>query len=71
MSDHAVDLHLAAVTASPARRPRLAGDPVAGALLETMADLDRRGPLRRLLDDAAGRTRRDAAAAGPGGCRTR
>ena len=29
MSDHAVDLHLAAITAAPTRRPGLAGDPVA------------------------------------------
>ena len=33
MSDHAVDLHLAAITAAPTRRPGLAGDPVAGGLL--------------------------------------
>jgi hypothetical protein len=58
ISDHAVDLHLAAVTASPARRPGLAGDPVAGGLLETLAGLDRGGPLRRLLDDAPARARR-------------
>ncbi|WP_282947977.1 hypothetical protein [Cellulomonas endometrii] len=58
MSDHAVDLHLAAVTAAPTRRPGLAGDPVAEGLLETLAGLDRRGPLRQLLDDAPARARR-------------
>ena len=58
MSDHAVDLHLAAITAAPTRRPGLAGDPVAGGLLETFANLDQGGPLRRLLEDAPGRARR-------------
>lgn len=58
MSDHAVDLHLAAITAAPARRPGLAGDPVAGGLLRTLADLDEGGPLWRLLEDEAGRARR-------------
>jgi hypothetical protein len=58
MSDHAVDLHLAAITAAPTRRPGLAGDPVAGGLLETLANLDQGGPLRRLLEDAPGRARR-------------
>ena len=46
MSDHAVDLHLAAITAAPTRRPGLAGDPVAGGLLETFANLDQGGPAR-------------------------
>ncbi|MFC3687211.1 hypothetical protein ACFOLH_02515 [Aquipuribacter hungaricus] len=59
MSDHAVDLHLAAVTAAPARRPGLEGDPVAGALLHTMASLDRQGALGRLLEEAPVRARRD------------
>ncbi|HEY0519144.1 MAG TPA: hypothetical protein VGC84_06590 [Ilumatobacteraceae bacterium] len=58
MSDHAVDLHVAAMTAAPLRRPGLAGDPVAGALLDTFANLDQGGPLRRLLDDAPSRARR-------------
>lgn len=58
MSDHAIDLHLAAITASPAFRPRLAGDPVAGGLLETLANLDQQGPLRRLLNEAPIRDRR-------------
>jgi hypothetical protein len=58
MSDHAVDLHLAAITAAPAHKPGLAGDAVAGGLLETLADLDQGGPLRRLLADAPGRARR-------------
>ncbi|MCW2636374.1 MAG: hypothetical protein JWQ99_2741 [Blastococcus sp.] len=58
MSDHVVDLQLAAITAAPAHRPGLAGDPVAAGLLETLADLDQEGPLRRLLDDARGRDRR-------------
>ncbi|MCU1519553.1 MAG: hypothetical protein JWQ75_4274 [Pseudarthrobacter sp.] len=58
MSDHAVDLHLAAITAAPALRPGLAADPVAGALLETLARLDERGPLRRLLREAPARARR-------------
>ena len=44
MSDHAVDLHVAAITAAPTRRPGLAGDPVAGGLLETFANLDQGGP---------------------------
>ena len=58
MSDHAVDLHLAAITAAPALRPGLAGDPIATGLLETLAGLDQDGPLRRLLEDAPGRARR-------------
>ena len=58
MSDHAIDLHLAAITAAPAHRPGLAGDPVAGGLLRTLANLDQGGPLWQLLDDEAGRARR-------------
>ena len=58
MSDHAVDLHLAAITSAPALRPGLAGDPIAGGLLETLANLDQGGPLRRLLQDAPDRARR-------------
>ena len=58
MSDHAVDLHLAAITAAPLARPALAGDPVAGGLLRTLANLDQGGPLWRLLGDEAGRARR-------------
>ncbi|MGO4385869.1 hypothetical protein, partial [Specibacter sp. RAF43] len=58
MSDHAIDLHLAAITAAPGHRPGLAGDPVAGGLLETLASLDEGGPLRRLLEDAGRRARR-------------
>ncbi|WP_454049523.1 hypothetical protein [Cellulomonas sp. Marseille-Q8402] len=58
ISDHAVDLHLAAVTAAPTRRPGVAVDPVAGGLLEALAGLDRGGPLRRLLDEAPARSRR-------------
>lgn len=59
MSDHAIDLQLAAITASPARRPPLQNDPVAEGLLETLANLDQGGPLRRLLNDAPRRARRD------------
>ncbi|MFC9919601.1 hypothetical protein [Agromyces binzhouensis] len=58
MSDHAVDLHLAAIGAAPTRRPGVAGDPIAGGILTTLADLDPRGPLRRLLEDAPRRARR-------------
>lgn len=58
MSDHAVDLQLAAITAAPALKPGLATDPVAGGLLETLANLDERGALRRLLRDAPARSRR-------------
>lgn len=58
MSDHAVDLHLAAITAAPALRPGLAANPVAGGMLETLANLDERGALRRLLRDAPARARR-------------
>src|SRR5688572_27976362 len=58
MSDQAVDLHLAAITAAPTRRPGVAGDPIALGLLETLANLDQGGPLRRLLDDAPARARR-------------
>src|SRR6478609_88140 len=58
MSDHAIDLHLAAIAAAPTRRPGLAGDPVAGGLLETLAGLDQDGALRRLLGDEASRARR-------------
>ena len=59
MSDHAVDLHLAAITAAPTRRPALAGDPVAGSLLHTLANLDQDGPLSRLLREEPVRARRD------------
>ena len=59
MSDHAVDLHLAAITAAPTRRPALAGDPVAGSLLQTLAALDQDGPLSRLLREEPVRSRRD------------
>ena len=59
MSDHAVDLHLAAITAAPTRRPPLAGDPVAGGLLQTLAALDQDGPLSRLLREEPVRARRD------------
>ncbi|ALE92008.1 hypothetical protein AOC05_06115 [Arthrobacter alpinus] len=58
MGDHAIDLHLAAITAAPLHRPGLAGDPVAGGLLRTLATMDQGGPLWRLLDDEAGRARR-------------
>ncbi|WP_314194571.1 hypothetical protein [uncultured Arthrobacter sp.] len=58
MSDHAVDLHLAAITAAPTLRPAVSSDPVALGLLETLANLDQDGPLRRLLDDAPARARR-------------
>ncbi len=58
LSDHAVDLHLAAITAAPTLRPGLAGDPIAGGLLQTLANLDQGGPLWRLLQDAPGRARR-------------
>ena len=58
ISDQAVDLHLAAIAAAPALRPGVALDPVAGGLLERLADLDPDGPLRRLLDDAEGRALR-------------
>lgn len=58
MSDHAVDLHLSAITAAPALKPGLATDPVAAGLLETLANLDERGALRRLLRDAPARARR-------------
>lgn len=58
MSDHAVDLHLAAITAAPTLRPAVSADPVAHRLLETLANLDQDGPLRRLLDDAPARARR-------------
>ncbi|MEZ0449326.1 hypothetical protein [Cellulomonas sp. ICMP 17802] len=64
MSDHAVDLHVAAITAAPLGRPGLAGDPVAGGLLRTLANLDQGGPLWRLLDDEAGRARRSLQVAG-------
>lgn len=59
MSDHAVDLHLAAITAAPTLKPGLAADPVAGGLLETLANLDQGGALRRLLADAPNRARRE------------
>ncbi|NUU18538.1 hypothetical protein HP550_14880 [Cellulomonas humilata] len=58
LSDHAVDLHVAAMTSAPTRRPGLEGDPVAGGLLRTLADLDQGGPLWQLLEDAPGRARR-------------
>ena len=59
MSDHAVDLHVAAMVAAPTQRPGLALDPIASSLLETMANLDQGGPLRALLDDAPIRARRE------------
>ncbi|GAA1521255.1 hypothetical protein [Kribbella lupini] len=58
LSDHAVDLHLAAITGSPMRRPGLDGNPIATGLLETLASLDQEGPLVRLLADAPVRGRR-------------
>ncbi|MFD7160933.1 hypothetical protein ACFV9C_40560 [Kribbella sp. NPDC059898] len=58
MSDHAIDLHLAAVMASPTQRPASTRDPVAGGLLETLAGVDQDGPIRQLLAEAAGRDRR-------------
>lgn len=58
MSDHAVDLHVAAMTAAPTGRPGLAADAVAGGLLETLANLDQGGPLRTLLNDARTRALR-------------
>ncbi len=58
LSDHAVNLHLAAITGAPLGRPGLDANPVAGGLLETLANLDQGGPLRRLLEDAPVRARR-------------
>jgi hypothetical protein len=69
MSDHAVDLHLAAITAAPARRPRLDGDPVAGGCW-------RRSPASTAGVRSAGSWRTPPAAAGGSssawlaGCRT-
>jgi len=59
MSDHAVDLHLAAIAAAPTRRPSPADDPVATSLLETLATLDQGGPLHRLLDEERARPRHE------------
>lgn len=56
-SDHAVDLHLAAISASPTLRPGVAGDPISLGLLETLANLDQGGPLSRLLAEAPARAR--------------
>jgi len=64
LSDHAVDLHLAAITAAPTRRPPLAGNAVAGGLLTTLAALDQDGPLARLLREEKGRGQRAAQLAG-------
>lgn len=58
LSDHAVDLQLAAITGSPIRPPGLDGNPIAGGLLETLSSLDQEGPLRRLLAEAPVRARR-------------
>jgi hypothetical protein len=58
MSDHAIDLHLAAVTAAPMTRPGLAGDPGATSLLGAFSELDPRGPVSRLLEDRDDRTPR-------------
>ncbi|BAK38180.1 hypothetical protein MLP_51660 [Microlunatus phosphovorus NM-1] len=60
MSDHAVDLQLAAITAAPAARPRLAGNPLAEDLLTRLAELDPNGPGRVLLAGADQRARRFA-----------
>lgn len=59
MSDHVIDLHLAAITASPGLRSGVAADPVAQGLLGTLANLDQDGSLRRLLSGAEDRKRRD------------
>jgi hypothetical protein len=58
MSDHAIGLHLDVIADAPARRPRPDTDLAVGGLLETLADLDRDGPLRRLLAEAPERARR-------------
>ena len=71
ISDHAVDLHLAAITAAPARRPALAGDPVAGGCCGPWRTSTSGGPLRRLLEDAPGRARRAPPGRRRGGCATR
>lgn len=59
MSDHAVDLQLAAIASSPTAPPRLDGNAAAAGLLDTLAGLDRNGPLQRLLSEAGTRPRRD------------
>jgi hypothetical protein len=58
MSDHAIDLHMAAIMAAPASKPALEGNSAAGALLDTLAELDQEGPLQRLLTEAPQRARR-------------
>ena len=71
MSEHAIDLHLAMIGSSPGARPRVVGNPVAKAILNTIATLDPQGPVAELLrrerrgDDGElliGRRLRDAVA---------
>jgi hypothetical protein len=61
LSDHAIDLHLAAATAAPTRRPGVQGDPVAEAALDTIAQLDRGTALQRLRATQEQRAGRAAA----------
>lgn len=48
LSDHAIDLHVAAVTAAPGPRPAALGNPVAIGLLDKLGRLDRGGPWWKL-----------------------
>ncbi|MDQ2783312.1 MAG: hypothetical protein M3Y26_12385 [Actinomycetota bacterium] len=58
MSDHAVDLHISALTAAPTRRPAVEQDPVAGAILDRMTQLDQRSVVQQLRAGTAERSRR-------------
>jgi len=61
LSDHAIDLHLAAATASPTRRPGVQGNPVAEAALDTIAQVHLSPALRGLRATQDERAGRDAA----------
>ena len=52
MSEHAIDVTLAAINASPGLRPRVWGTPLAEAVITTIAGLDPNGPVTGLLHRA-------------------
>ena len=58
LSDHAIDLHLAAATAAPTKCPGVQGNPIAEAALDAIGQLEQSPTLRRLrglLEQRAGR----------------
>jgi hypothetical protein len=61
LSDHAVDLHLAAASAAPTRPPAVQGNTVAMTALQTTLEVSPSHALRALLDERDQRAGRDAA----------